>query len=74
LSQGGAELSKVSLDVDKGFNYADYDLSITEAGKNALMKEDTSVNINKAQNGIYYLPKGTYTIQIGTEKTPLVIK
>ena len=74
MSAGGALLNSIEVQADKGFNYADYDLTITEAGKNALMKEDSKLKINKAQNGKYYLPKGTYTVKIGSQKTTLEIK
>ncbi|NND51528.1 MAG: glycosyl hydrolase [Flavobacteriaceae bacterium] len=73
LSEGGSELNAINVQADKGFNYANYDMSITEAGKDALMKEDTSIRINKAQNGKYYLPKGKYKIQIGNETTDFEI-
>ncbi len=74
LSEGGALLSSVEVKADKGFNYVDYDLTLTESGKKALKEEDNSIKINKAKNGKYYLPKGKYTIQIGSEKTSLEIK
>ncbi len=74
LSEGGTELNEISVDAEKGFNYAKYDLSITDAGMKALMKEDTSIKINKAQNGKYYLPKGTYSIKIGNESTSFEVK
>ena len=74
MSKGGATLNSMTVEASKGFNYADYDLTITEAGKDALMKEDSKLKINKAQNGKYYLPKGNYAIQIGDEKTTLEIK
>ncbi|MBT8279724.1 MAG: hypothetical protein KJO41_12035, partial [Bacteroidia bacterium] len=62
------------VNADKGFNSANYDITMTEAGKESLMKEDTSLNINRAQNGKYYLPSGTYTIKIGTESTAFEVK
>ena len=74
LSEAGTELNNMSVNLDKGFNDVNYDLTMTEAGKKALMKENTSLNMNKAQNGKYYLPKGKYTIQMGSEKTILEIK
>ncbi|NND25219.1 MAG: glycosyl hydrolase [Flavobacteriaceae bacterium] len=74
LSKGGAELNSISVNADKGFNSANYDITMTEAGKESLMKEDTSLNINRAQNGKYYLPSGTYTIKIGTESTAFEVK
>jgi photosystem II stability/assembly factor-like uncharacterized protein len=74
LSEGGVLLNSIKVNTDKGFNYADYDLTISSGGRDALMKENTKVNIPKAQNGKYYLPKGTYTVQIGSKKTKLKVK
>jgi len=73
-SEGGNTLNTFDVDASKGFNYANYDLTITEKGKDALIKEDSKLSLNKAQNGEYYLPKGTYYIKIGNEKTKLEIK
>ncbi|WP_347923765.1 hypothetical protein [Pontimicrobium sp. SW4] len=74
LSKGGSLLNSIKVNADKGFNYADYDLTITSGGRKDLMKEDSKLSIPKAQNGKYYLPKGTYTIEIGSQKTTLEIK
>ena len=74
LSDKNSELNEIKVNADKGFNSADYDLSITEAGRKALLKENSSAEINKADNGTYYLPKGVYTIQIDGEKTKLEVK
>ena len=74
LSEKGAELNSMSVNVDKGFNYVDYNLELTKKGRKALMKENTSLDINEANNGKYYLPKGVYTIQVGNSKSKLEIK
>lgn len=74
LSEGGAELNSMVIDVDKGFNYVDYNLELTSKGRKALMKENTSLDINEASNGKYYLPKGVYNIDIEGSKTTLEIK
>ena len=74
LSEKGTELHSFSVDADKGFNYLDYDLSISEKAKKALMKENTSIDLKKAQNGKYYLPKGIYMINIDNTKTKLEVK
>ena len=74
FTESGTELFSTELSSDKGFNYADYDLSMTEAAKKALMKEDSSLNLRKAQNGKYYLPKGKYKVQIGKVNTDLIIE
>ncbi len=73
-SEGGATLNTISVNADKGFNYIDYNLELTSKGRKALMKEKTDIDINKASNGKYYLPKGVYTIEIDGEKTKLEIK
>ena len=74
LSESNVELNSISVSADKGFNYTDYDLTLTESGKEALLKENTSIEIKKAKNGKQYLPKGKYTIQIGSEKTTFEVK
>ncbi len=74
LSDRGTELNSFSVDVDKGFNFLDYDLSISEKTKKALMKENTSVDIKKAQNRKFYLPKGNYIVQIGSSKKTFEVK
>ena len=73
LSENNSELNQIKVKVDKGFNVVAYDLSISEKAKKTLMKENTSIKINKADNGKYYLPKGEYGIQIGSEKTIFTI-
>ncbi|MFK7781806.1 MAG: glycosyl hydrolase, partial [Psychroserpens sp.] len=74
LSEKDTILNEIYLEADKGFNFASYDLTLTEKGKKALMKENTTLQISKAQNDKFYLPKGTYTIQIGEKKTELIVK
>jgi len=74
VSEGNAELNSITVDADKGFNYADYDLTITEAGQKALLQENAEIEIEKAKNGKYYLPKGKYTIQINNESVDFEVK
>ncbi|MEO1031780.1 MAG: YCF48-related protein [Bacteroidota bacterium] len=74
LSEKGAALHRMKVNADKGFNYIDYNLELTEKGRKALMKENTSIDINKASNEKYYLPKGVYTVEIDGSKTKLEIK
>jgi len=74
LSEKGAELNSLLIKSDKGFNYVHYNLDITEKGRKALMKENTSIDINKASNGKYYLPKGKYKVQIGSTISKLEIR
>ncbi|MDG5490937.1 sialidase family protein [Psychroserpens sp. SPM9] len=74
LSKKGALLNEIKVVADKGFNYTTYDLTLTEKGKKELLKEDTNIEIETADNGKYYIPKGEYTVQIDDEKTTFEVK
>lgn len=64
LSKEGKVLNSIPVKASKGFNYADYNLTVTDAGVQALRKADKTLSISKATNGKYYLPIGTYTVEI----------
>ncbi|RAJ18066.1 WD40/YVTN/BNR-like repeat-containing protein [Olleya aquimaris] len=69
LSENNKELQNFSVQLDQGFNYINYDLTIHEKGRKALMKDNTTLDINKAKNDKYYLVKGKYKVKIdGVEK------
>ncbi|MDO5978517.1 sialidase family protein [Flavivirga spongiicola] len=74
FSGKNALLNQIKVNADKGYNDTSYDLTLTEKGRKALLKENSDIDINKAKNGKYYMPKGTYYIQIGSEKQALIIK
>jgi len=74
LSENNSKLHEMKVEANRGFNYANYDLSISEKAKKSLEKENTSLSIPKGENGIYYIPKGNYTVQKGSEKTSLEVK
>lgn len=63
-SAKNAILHTIETNLDKGFNYIDYDLTLSNKGRNALMKENKRLDIKKAKNDKYYLPIGKYTINI----------
>jgi hypothetical protein len=73
-SENNAVLNQTKLKSDQGYNYTTYDLTITNKGRRALLKEDSSIAINPAKNGKYYLPKGRYTIKIGDDKTSFEVQ
>ena len=77
-STGGKTLKTWQVEVSKGFNYSPYDLSISESGKKYLEKEIKDLQIEKAQNGIFYLPPGSYDVEIkaagNTETTALKVE
>ncbi len=61
-TEEGKELQNLSIDAAKGVNLVDYDFSISEKGSKIFDKTETKVK--KAENGKYYLPKGSYTLKI----------
>jgi len=75
-TEDDTEVQKFQHDASKGYNLAEYDLSLSSKGKKELEKMD--INVRKADNGVYYLPKGKYVVHISvagkSNKTSLEIK
>jgi hypothetical protein len=74
VSENGDQLYKMSAEVDEGFNYLAYNMELSEKGRKALMKSDKDLVLNKASNGKYYLPKGSYNVVVGDATTELTVK
>ncbi len=74
IFSGDVKVNTFSVDADKGFNEATYDVSFSKKGLKAYKKEDKDANIKKAKNNVFYLPKGKYTVKIGDEKSEFEIK
>ena len=66
-------INSFSKNVDKGYSELTYDVSMSKKGKKAFEKA-TKNNINKAKNGVYYLPKGMYTVKVEDESTTFKVK
>ena len=64
LNKDGKTLKNWTVNADNGFNYVDYDLSFSEKGKKILERADKDLKLKKTDNGSYYLPAGTYTIEV----------
>lgn len=73
-SEDGIELNRFSVQADKGFNFAEFDLSYSEKGKIAYLKKHKSAEIKKAKNGVFYLLKGKYFVKIGEAKKTFEMK
>ncbi len=67
--EGGKVLQEFSTKADKGLNYTEYDLTITEKGKEILEKEFEDEEISKRKNGNYYLPVGKYYAKISNKES-----
>ena len=73
-SEDDIELNRFSVQADKGFNYAEYNLAYSEKGKTAYLKKHKSPEIKKSKNEVSYLLKGKYFIKIGEAKTAFEVK
>lgn len=72
LDNKGNTLQSYPISLAKGINTFAYDLSVSKKGKKHLEKGGES--IIEAKNGIYYLPKGKYTVKIDKLETKLIVK
>ncbi len=57
-------LKSFKVNAEKGFNFEKYDLTFSEKGLKAYQKKHKGIKIDKRKNDKYYLPKGTYTIEL----------
>ena len=73
-SEDGIELNNIKVNADKGFNFAEFNLSYSEKGKTSFLKKHKEVKIQKGKNGLFYLVKGKYFVKIGEEKTLFEVK
>jgi photosystem II stability/assembly factor-like uncharacterized protein len=59
---------------DKGYNEVSFNISFSEKGKKGYEDANKNSKLEKAKNGKFYLPKGTYTVKIEDEKATFEIK
>ena len=64
IKLGDVIVNTISVNASKGFNEVIYDVSFSEKGKKAFLKKHKNTTIKKAKNGVYYLPKGTYSVSL----------
>jgi len=51
-------------EIDKGYNFENYDLTFSEKGLKSYRKKNKDVDVEKKKNEKYYLPKGKYKVVI----------
>ncbi|MGB3776638.1 MAG: glycosyl hydrolase, partial [Leeuwenhoekiella sp.] len=77
-SQNDKEIKQWKVPTSKGYNYVDYDLSISENAKKLLENAKKGLKISKSDNNVFYLPAGSYTLTLSIDgqfaKTKLEIK
>ena len=60
--EGGNVLNSWEVILTKGFNVVTYNASVSQKGKKQLEKED--ISIFQGANGTFYLPKGSYVVEV----------
>ena len=68
------KVNSISVDSDKGFNEAIFDVTFSDKGKKAFEKANKGTTIEKSKNDVYYLPIGKYTVKIGGAAAAFEIK
>ncbi len=68
------KVNSVMVNADQGYNEASFDLSFSKKGRKAYMGKFKDASIKAAGNGVYYLPKGKYTVKLGEVKGTFEIK
>ncbi|MEE9408828.1 MAG: glycosyl hydrolase [Polaribacter sp.] len=68
------KVNSIPVDANKGFNELKFDVSFSKKGKKWYEKVNKKADLKEAKNGIYYLPKGKYTVKIGDSKSEFKVK
>jgi hypothetical protein len=61
MNSDGKTIQEMNIDSDAGLNFYTYNGTVSESGVKRFDNKDTP---EKADNGLYYLPKGTYTVKL----------
>jgi len=68
------KVNSFTINADKGFNEIIYDVSFSINGRKTYQKAKKEVDLKKAKNDVYYLPKGKYIVKIGDAEGEFEIK
>ena len=71
---GAVKVNTIVGVADKGFNEFIFDVSFSKKGRKAFEKATKNSKLKEAKNGIFYLPKGKYTVKIGDAENEFEIK
>jgi photosystem II stability/assembly factor-like uncharacterized protein len=71
---GDVKVNSFTVNANKGFNTTIYDVSFSKKGRKAYEKENPKNKLKAAKNGVYYLPKGKYTIKTSNEEQVFKVK
>lgn len=72
--KGDVKVNSFSVSADQGYNEVSFDLSFSKKGRKAYTKANPKSKVSKAQNGVYYLARGEYTVKISGSESHFKIK
>jgi len=67
LAKDDTKLNSFTVDAVKGFNYFNYDVTVTEKSLKSYFDKE-NIELKKTKNNKYYLPKGSYIFKISGAK------
>lgn len=77
-TEAGEVIQEFEMETEKGFNTGKYDLTITGQAAEKLEKDNEELDIEKAADEEYYIPKGKYSVELKlngkTAKTEFEVK
>ncbi|MDP5107246.1 MAG: glycosyl hydrolase [Polaribacter sp.] len=68
------KVNSITVDANKGFNEAVFDVSFSDKGKKEFEKVHKDSTNEKAKNNVFYLPTGKYTVKIGDASSEFEVK
>jgi len=71
---GEVKVNSFKIASENGFNEATFDVSFSKKGRKRYLRNFKDASISAAQNGVYYLPKGKYTVKIGDATETFEVK
>jgi photosystem II stability/assembly factor-like uncharacterized protein len=71
---GDVKVNSMEVTADKGFNEAVFDVSFSKKGLKRYQTAYKGLELKEAKNGVFYLPKGKYTVKIGDSESTFEVK
>lgn len=68
------KVNTIAIKTTKGYNELLFDVSFSDKGKKSYEKAHKNEKLIAAKNGVFYLPKGTYTLKIANLERTFDIK
>jgi hypothetical protein len=71
---GDVKVNSMEVAADKGFNEAIFDVSFSKKGLKRYQTVYKDFELKESKNGVFYLPKGKYTVKIGDSESTFEVK